>query len=500
MHTRLIRNASTPWRAARLFSSKAEPLTLDTINPKVVEAQYAVRGEIVIRAEGYKKELMQGNTKLPFQEIVSCNIGNPQELHQKPITFFRQVIALVSYPELLDTPQVTELFPEDAVSRAKEYLACIPGGTGAYSHSMGIPAIREQVASFIEDRDGYASDPDTIFLTDGASSAVNMCLQLSIRGSGDGIMIPIPQYPLYSAGIALHGGKQVDYFLDESKKWSTSVQELTRAYDEAVAEGTSIRGLVIINPGNPTGQCLEEENMRDIVRFCNDTGVTLLADEVYQTNIYSTTPFTSFKKVVKDMESECKDVSLVSFHSVSKGFLGECGRRGGYMEVHNIDPEVQMQLYKLASVTLCSNLDGQIMTGLMTQPPKKGDISYPLYETEKTAILNSLKARSVQLVKSLNNLPGITCNIVEGALYAFPSISLPAKAVEAAKKAGKSPDAFYCLQLLDETGVVVVPGSGFGQEPGTFHFRTTILPPPDQMERVTDRMADFHKSFMDKYV
>jgi aspartate/methionine/tyrosine aminotransferase len=112
----------------------------------------------------------------------------------------------------------------------------------------------------------------------------------------------------------------------------------------------------------------------------------------------------------------------------------------------------------------------------MCDPPKAGSPSFPLYEKEKNAILQSLKRRAKKLVAAYNELEGITCNESDGALYAFPRVRLPNKAVEAAKAAGKAPDLFYTLAMLDATGVVVVPGSGFGQEEGTFHFRSTILP------------------------
>jgi aspartate/methionine/tyrosine aminotransferase len=135
----------------------------------------------------------------------------------------------------------------------------------------------------------------------------------------------------------------------------------------------------------------------------------------------------------------------------------------------------------------------------MVNPPKDGDASYEQYNKERTSILESLKRRATVLAKGLNEMEGVSCNVVEGALYAFPSITLPPKAVEAAAAAGKAADAFYCLRLLDETGVVVVPGSGFGQSAGTFHFRTTILPPEDKMLSVVGKMSDFHKKFMDQY-
>mmetsp|Transcript_20448 Transcript_20448/g.28531 ORF Transcript_20448/g.28531 Transcript_20448/m.28531 type:complete len:513 (+) Transcript_20448:273-1811(+) len=481
---------------AKSAGGRTIPLNVDTISPLVRTAEYAVRGEITIRANNYKSRLAKGDKSLPFDEIVECNVGNPQAVGQKPITFFRQVLSLVTYPKLLESKDIAKNFHSDAITKAKDILKIVPAGSGAYSHSMGIPGIRKKVAEFIERRDGYPSDPEKIFLTDGASISVKNALQLLIRGKSDGIMVPIPQYPLYSASIALFGGSQVDYLLDEKKGWGTDIAELRRAYDKATNEGICVRALVVINPGNPTGQALSEESMKQIVRFCEETGVTLFADEVYQVNIYGSTPFNSFKKIVCDMKA---DVGLISFYSASKGFTGECGRRGGYMEVHNLHDDVVMQLYKLSSVTLCSNIDGQIMMALIVDPPKEGGDAHAQYLKEGEEILASLKHRSSLLVKTLNDLEGVNCNPVEGALYAFPQITLPTKAIAAAKKAGKAPDVFYCLELLDNTGILVVPGSGFGQAEGTFHFRTTILPPPEKIMQVSKLLAKFHGDFMAKY-
>ena len=111
----------------------------------------------------------------------------------------------------------------------------------------------------------------------------------------------------------------------------------------------------------------------------------------------------------------------------------------------------------------------------------------------------SLKRRATKLVDGLNAMEGITCNQPQGAMYAFPSITLPPKAIEAAEAAGKVPDTFYALALLEATGIVVVPGSGFGQKAATWHFRTTFLPPEEDMEAVIQRMSKFHADFMAKY-
>ena len=137
--------------------------------------------------------------------------------------------------------------------------------------------------------------------------------------------------------------------------------------------------------------------------------------------------------------------------------------------------------------------------GLMVQPPKEGEPSFPQYIQEKTDIQNSLQRRAEKIVHALNDLEGVTCNVTQGALYAFPSITLPQGAVDRAKELGKAPDMYYCLELLDATGIVVVPGSGFGQVDGTWHFRTTILPQEEDFDDVIGRMSTFHQHFLETH-
>ncbi|KAJ3031145.1 UNVERIFIED_CONTAM: hypothetical protein HDU68_006276 [Siphonaria sp. JEL0065] len=478
-------------------------LRLDSISADMVKVEYAVRGEIAIRAEELRKQLATQPGSLPFKQITNCNIGNPQQLAQRPITFFRQVSALVDYPDLLldkNLNATKQLFAEDAVERAKTYLGAV-GSSGAYSHSQGIPVVRKEVAAFLEKRDGFPADPENIFLTAGASPAVQLVLNALISHPKVGIMIPIPQYPLYTASIALFNGTVVPYYLDESKSWGLSTEELAHSLKKSRSEGIEVRALCIINPGNPTGQTLSWENMKEIVAFCKKENIVLLADEVYQTNIYKPEelPFHSFKKVVKSMGPEYNDFELVSFHSVSKGMVGECGRRGGYFECTNIDPKVMEQFYKICSISLCPPVQGQLMVGLMTNPPKEGDASYPVYKQEVDGIYSSLKRRAESLAKALNELEGVSCNAAEGAMYLFPTITLPPKAVVAAKKLGKQPDEMYCLELLNETGVCVVPGSGFLQKEGTWHFRSTFLAPEAQMGEFAQSLSRFHAKFMNKY-
>lgn len=438
------------------------------MNENMKKMKYEVRGEIYLAS---LKRQQEG------KEVIALNIGNPQSLGQEPMTYNRQVMALLLAPFLLKDPNVHTLFPADVIERAKLYLSHTKGGLGAYSDSKGVPYIRRLVADFIQQKTGQESSPDNIFLSNGASEVAKLVLNALIRGENDGIMVPIPQYPLYSASIAMFGGQLVPYYLNEEKGWALDIVALQQSIDSARAKGVEVRALVFINPGNPTGQCLSYENLQNLVRFCYENCLILCADEVYQENIYTAgSTFNSARKVLGEMPEPYKStVELVSFHSTSKGIIGECGLRGGYMELHNMLPEVVDELYKVASVNLCPNLPGQFATALMVDPPRVGESSYALFEEEKNQRLESLRRRAAMLSDAFNQLEGVSCQRTEGAMYAFPKITLPAKAIAHAQSLGKSPDVLYCLELLEETGLCCVPGSGFQQAPDTFHFRTTIL-------------------------
>ncbi|KAM7471912.1 hypothetical protein LguiA_010095 [Lonicera macranthoides] len=478
----------------------------DTINPKVLKCQYAVRGEIVMVAQQLQQELKDKPGSHPFDEILFCNIGNPQSLGQQPITFFREVLALCDHPALLDKSVTQGLFSADSIERAWKILDQIPGrATGAYSHSQGIKGLRDTITAGIEARDGFPADPNAFFMTDGASPG----------SEKDAILCPIPQYPLYSASIALHGGILVPYYLDEATGWGLEISELKKQLEEAKSNGISVKALVVINPGNPTGQILAEDNQRDIVEFCKKEGLILLADEVYQENVYvPNKKFNSFKKISRSMGSGEKDITLVSFQSVSKGYYGECGKRGGYMEVTGFTPDIMDQIYKLASVNLCSNISGQILASLVMNPPKgvvheliwmynrsEMNLTSPslLRRRESSHPWQGVRSQWGTLEDAFNKLEGVTCNKAEGAMYLFPRLHLPQKAIKASEEAKTAADAFYARRLLDATGIVVVPGSGFRQVPGTWHFRCTILPQEDKIPAVVSRLTDFHKKFMDEF-
>jgi len=315
-----------------------------------------------------------------------------------------------------------------------------------------------------------------------------------------GIMIPIPQYPLYSASIEEFNLGQVGYYLDEANGWALDIAELERSLAESHSK-YDLKALVVINPGNPTGQVLSKPNIEEILKFAHKHNLFVFADEVYQENVYAEgAKFHSFKKVLHDLGEPYKsEVELASFYSCSKGYMGECGLRGGYVEFVNLDPRVYVEFKKMISAKLCSTVLGQAVMDCVVKPPQPGDPSHELWAKEKAAVLASLKERAQMVSEAYNSIEGVKCNPVTGAMYAFPNIQLPPKAIEKAKSLKQEPDFFYAKQFLEETGVCVVPGSGFGQKPGTFHFRTTILPQPDVTRDMLQRFKSFHAKFMKEY-
>lgn len=478
-------------------------LAVGNINQNIRNLEYAVRGPLVIRAVQLAKELKLEENQRSFSNVIMANIGDCHAMNQKPLTYFRQIIACVTKPDIMETQSEQQL-PSDVKRKAQELLeACKGYSVGSYTDACGIELIRRKCANYITQRDNLETDWQNIFLTNGASevaksmlSLINVTAAENSDGKPVGVMIPIPQYPLYSATLCELGIHQVSYYLDEDNDWRLDIQELERAYNEDSAK-CDIRAIVVINPANPTGAVLNRENICEVIDFAKRHSLLIIADEVYQHNVWAEgCQFHSFKKCMADMNVK---LELVSMMSASKGYMGECGLRGGYGELTNFDPKVQAVFYKYLSTRLCSSVIGQITISCVVDPPKPGEPSYQLFEEERQKTLSDLKAKAKLVADTFNSIDGITCNKVAGAMYAFPRIQIPEKACQAARELGQEPDYFYLMALLEEAGICVVPGSGFGQKPGTFHFRTTILPQPDTFEDMMTRFKTFHEQFIAKY-
>ena len=465
------------------------------VNKNIIDLEYAVRGPIPQRAAILKK---QGKT------IIPCNIGNPQALGQKPITFYREVLSLLENPSLIDREKYLSNntignfrnISNYAVELSENILMKMEVGLGAYTDSKGPYFIRESVAKYIDDRDGIdssqsnlQSNPDNIFLTDGASEGAKSILELLITNKNDGIMIPIPQYPLYSATIKRCGGAQVNYYPDEDSGWTLNKDILVESILKAKKNNINVKAIVVINPGNPTGSILDKNSIEQVIAFAEENDIAIIADEVYQENLYGG-EFVSFAKAIGD-----RKIPLFSLHSVSKGFYGECGQRGGYLEVRNppIVGNSELSfidlLFKVASVNLCSNTIGQALVYLMVNPPKEGNDAFSIFTNEKQVILDDLFNKANIIKKSFEKMDGMESFGKIGALYLFPRMN---------KLPPNTTDYDYCISLLEETGLCVVNGSGFGQKQGTHHLRIAFLPSKKSLENILPQWIDFHNKYINQ--
>lgn len=473
-----------------------------TVNPNIARMEYAVRGPIAQRAAELARQGVQ---------TIPCNIGNPQALGQQPISYYREVLSFLEEPgKLARERTLSKLFEgnrkafagltsadftsEYVLSLCDDMLLRMRTGLGAYTESKGPLFIREAVAEFIDARDGVTaagprSDPEAIFLTNGASEAAKYIIDMLIADRADGIMIPIPQYPLYSAAVTRAGGVQVNYYPDEDKGWMLDRSMLEDSLASVRRDGVTVKAIVVINPANPTGAIMPEQSGREVVAFAGAHGIAILADEVYQDNVYGA-EFVSLAKLVGQ-----QDIPLFSLHSTSKGFCGECGRRGGYLEVRHppritgLDISFSDVLVKQASVSLCSNTIGQALTYLLMKPPPGGSAPHERFVREREGILADLHEKATIIRAAFTGMDGVECFGETGAMYLFPRLNRLPRGTT---------DFDYCMSLLESTGLCTVNGSGFGQRAGTNHLRIAFLPPRELLERVLPEWTKFHNRYLGK--
>ncbi|XP_046660510.1 alanine aminotransferase 1-like isoform X1 [Homalodisca vitripennis] len=470
-------------------------LHIGNINQNIVNTEFAVEGLVHQRALELKVELKQG-IKKPFEDLIEADTGDIAD--QKLITFVRQVTAAACLPELLDDTT----FPDDVKSRVQNLLQHFQGNSiGSLTDSSGLKMVRRHIAEFIRQRDNNPSRWDDIIIVPGISAAVKILSNLmnfSSNGLPPGVLLPVPQFPLLTRALTEFGVKKLDYFLDEETGWSVVVDELQQVLLEGKTH-CQPRAIVVINPGNPTGQLLSRKNMEDIIKFAEREKLLIIAFEVYQDNVYEDNIFQSFKKVLYEMEAPYKNTELVSLMSCFRGYAEEVGLRGGYMELYNIGPAVKDFLKKNIMISDSPPACAQIALDCITNPPKLGEPSYPLFASERAALLTSVAERAKLINRGINRIPGLSCQPVQGSFFAFIKVDIPEKAVEQANSLNLSPSTFYGLEMLEKSGVVVVPGDGFGQKPGTHHFRMTILLPEERLKEALLRIQKFHIEFVNQY-
>ncbi len=397
-----------------------------------------------------------------------------------------------------------ELYPRDIVDRVRKVLERHPHGTGAYSQSPGIPFIRQAVADFITRRDGIPADRDHIILTDGASKGAQAVLMALLRSSHDGVLIPIPQYPLYSATLALYGGRQIGYYLDEENGWQLDKPVLAASVEKAERAGTKPVAIVVINPGNPTGSVLSRDNIEMIIRFAREHRLAIIADEVYQENVYDR--LGRFPLVCpgdgRDAGNGTRRCSAST--RFPKGFLGECGHRGGYLEIRNVPEEVMRAVHQTAvdqpvrecQRSVCDILHGgSAGTGrreLCRRTPGSG-----------TPSSSALKRKAEILGEGVNGIPGMSLDMPQGAMYAFVRFELPPEQGvdlplltpedrKCMKPGGMRRIAWRCSS---RRAFASSPAPDSASVAGTLHFRTTFLPPQEEIEDLVKKLKMFHEQY-----
>ncbi|XP_028832250.1 alanine aminotransferase 2-like [Denticeps clupeoides] len=470
---------------------------LRAISPDLSRIRLVDQDCLSKRAAQIREALLQGLER-PFKHLIDISLGDAHRGGLQPITFVRQVISACLYPSLLDSGRL----PIDVKSRARNLLKqCEGESVGSYTATCGLPKIQHSLSEFISRRDrGVPSSPENIFITSGSQQALMLVLRLFVHGKGSlqtGIMTPVPSSPLFNMALSSLGGAMVPYHLCEEEGWTLRLDEMRRALATARRHCNPM-GLYVINPGNPVGQVQSQKSIEDVIRFAAEEKLFLLADEVYQDSVHDpTAEFVSYKRVLHEMGPPYSNtVELASFNSASKGFMGECGLRGGYVEFVNLDSAVMGHVYTLFSTEACTAVMGQIALDIMANPPRSGDASYTAFFEEVQNRRNTLNNNAKRVQETLNSLDGMSCQPIRGGIYAFPQLHLPARAVAKAEEAGVAPDLLYCMLLLEEMGLCVGPGSEHLQRKDTHHLRLCIATPEDTLQEVLERLSTFHLHFM----
>ncbi|HEX2962289.1 MAG TPA: aminotransferase class I/II-fold pyridoxal phosphate-dependent enzyme [Ignavibacteriales bacterium] len=332
-----------------------------------------------------------------------------------------------------------------------------------YSPSSGI----KDAVSAIEaeaNRKGIDNVLD-IFVTTGASEAIDLALT-SLVNEGENVLTPTPGYPLYTAISSKLRMMENPYYLDEDNGWQPDIEDIKSKINDKT------RAIILINPNNPTGALYSTEVLHQIVDLALEHNLVIFADEIYDKLLYDGKKHTS-------IASLNKDVPCITFGGLSKNYMVPgfrigwgiiSGRREGlkkYIEAIN----------KLLRARLSANHPEQYAI----KPALEGDHAH------LTEALKKLTVRRDITVNMLNAIPGISCVKPEGAFYAFPKINL------------EQPDLHFVSELIRETGVVLVHGSGFGQVPGTKHFRVVFLPKEEILEKAYNKIAQFYEKYTAKY-
>ncbi|MCK6416442.1 MAG: pyridoxal phosphate-dependent aminotransferase [Giesbergeria sp.] len=399
---------------------------------KLNNVLYDVRGPIVDAARQMEDE---------GQKIIKLNIGNMAPFGFDP--------------------------PEEVV---QDMARNLPDSAG-YSDSKGIFAARKAVMHYTQQQGIAGVTLDDIYLGNGASELIVMATQ-ALLNDGDELLLPAPDYPLWTAATSLAGGVPVHYVCDEANGWMPSLEDMRAKITPRT------RGIVVINPNNPTGALYSDALLRGIVQLAREHDLVLLVDEVYDKVLYEGVKHTA-------MASLSTDVLTLTFNSLSKAYRS-CGFRAGWMVVSGDKRAARDYiegLNMLANLKLGSNVPGQwaIQTALGG------------YQSINDLIKEGGRLRRQRdlAYELITKIPGVSCVKPQAALYMFPRLDPEMYPIE--------DDRQFFMEVLRATRVMLVQGSGFNY-PDNQHFRIVFLPHEDDLREAIGRLAAFLAQYRQRHV
>ncbi|MBT2299726.1 pyridoxal phosphate-dependent aminotransferase [Variovorax paradoxus] len=397
---------------------------------KLANVLYDIRGPIMDAAKQMEEE---------GQKIIKLNIGN-----LAPFGF--------------DAPEEVQ----------QDMIRNLPASSG-YSDSKGIFAARKAVMHETQKQGIAGVTLDDIYLGNGASELIAMAAN-ALLNDGDELLLPAPDYPLWTAVASLSGGKPVHYLCDEDNGWMPSLDDIRAKVTPRT------KGIVVINPNNPTGALYSDELLKGIVEIAREHGLVILADEVYDKVLYDGVKHTA-------IASLSKDVLTLTFNSLSKSYRS-CGYRAGWLVVSG-DKKVALDyiegLNMLSNMRLCPNVPGQwaIQTALGGYQ-SINDLVGP------GGRLRHQRDLAYELITAI---PGVTCVKPNAALYMFPKLDPKVYPID--------DDRQFFLELLKETKVMLVQGTGFNWATPD-HFRIVFLPHEEDLREAVQRIADFLERYRNR--
>ena len=398
---------------------------------KLANVLYDIRGPIMDAARQMEDE---------GQKIIKLNLGN---------------LAVFGF----DAPEEIQ----------QDMIRNLPNSAG-YSDSKGIFAARKAVMHETQKQGIVGVTLDDIYLGNGANELITMATN-ALLDNGDELLLPMPDYPLWTASTSLSGGTPVHYLCDEANGWMPDLDDIRAKITPRT------KGIVVINPNNPTGALYSDELLHGIVAIAREHGLVILADEVYDKVLYDGVKHTA-------LASLSNDVLTLTFNSLSKSYRS-CGYRAGWMVVSGNKKaagDYIEGLTMLSNMKLCSNVPGQwaIQTALGG------------YQSINDLVCEGGRLRRQRdlAYELITAIPGVSCVKPEAALYMFPRLDPTLYPV--------TDDRQFFLEVLRETRVMLVQGTGFNW-PQPDHFRIVFLPHENDLREAISRIAKFLEGYRKRH-